>query len=68
MKSRLIFPEPIARYAYIDKIQFWAIDPLNQYTLDLLEAECGKGGLHVSDERARFDYRLLPTRSTQSTH
>ncbi len=57
MKSRLIFPEPIARYAYVDKIQFWAIDPLNQYTLDLLEAECGKGGLHVSDERARFDYR-----------
>ena len=58
MKFRLIFPQPIARYGYFDKIQFWLIDPLNQHTLDLLEAECGRGGLHVSDERARFDHRF----------
>ena len=58
MKFRLIFPEPIARYAYIDKIQFWVIDPLDQYTLDLLKAECGKGGLFVINKRARFDHRF----------
>jgi hypothetical protein len=54
---KFLVPEPIARYAYIDQIQFWVIDPLNQHTLDLLKAECGKGGLHVSNESARFNRR-----------
>jgi hypothetical protein len=55
---KFLLREPIARYAYIDKIQFWVIDPLDQHTLDLLKAECGKGGLFVTNKRARFDHRL----------
>jgi hypothetical protein len=58
MRPKSRFREPIDRYAYIDKIQFWVIDPLDQHTLDLLKAECGKGGLSVSNKRARFDYRF----------
>jgi hypothetical protein len=55
---KALLPEPIARYAYIDQIQFWLIYPLDQQTLDLLKAECGKGGLHVSNKRAQFNRRF----------
>jgi hypothetical protein len=55
---KFLLPEPIARYGYIDQIQFWLIDPLKQHTLDLLKAECGKGGLHVSNKRAQFNRRF----------
>jgi hypothetical protein len=55
---RFLLREPIARYGYIDQIQFWLIDPLDQHTLDLLKSECGKGGLHVSNKRAQFNIRF----------
>jgi hypothetical protein len=51
-------PEPIARYPYIDQIQFWLIDPLDQHTLHLIKTQCGKGGLHVSNKRAKFNRRF----------
>jgi hypothetical protein len=52
------FSEPLARYAYIDKIQFWVRDPLDRHTLNLLKAQCGGGGLSVWNQRARFDHRF----------
>jgi hypothetical protein len=55
---KFLLPEPIARYPYIDQIQFWLIDPLDQHTVDLLKGECGKGGLHVSNKRAQFNSRF----------
>ena len=58
MKPKLILHQPIARYGYFDKIQFWVIDPLDQHALDLLKAECGRGGLFVINKHARFDHRF----------
>ena len=55
---KFLLREPIARYAYIDKIQFWVIDPLDQHTLELLKPECGRGGLFVINKRAQFDHRF----------
>ncbi len=58
MKPRLILHQPIASYGYFDSIQCWIPEPLDQHTLDLLKAECGRGGLFVINKRARFDDRF----------
>jgi hypothetical protein len=58
MRPKSRFREPTARYGYIDKIQFWVIHPLDPRALDLLRAECGKGGISVKNEPARFNYRF----------
>jgi hypothetical protein len=46
---------PCAAYPYFDKIQVWLPVPLDQRTLDELEAQCGLGGLYQQTGPARFD-------------
>jgi hypothetical protein len=56
--ARTALPKkPTAIYAYFDKIQFWALNPLERKTLAWLRQQCGRGGLHVDNRPARFSTR-----------
>ena len=48
-------PTPTGFHAYFDKVQFWVRTPLDQRTLDRLRSECGRGGVYVQNQPARFN-------------
>jgi hypothetical protein len=48
--------KPCGIYAFVDKAQMWLKQPLSGAKLDRLKKQCGPGGLHKKNDRARFDY------------
>jgi hypothetical protein len=42
-------------YSYVDKLTIWLKQPLAKRQLAWLRGQCGTGGLHTLDQRARFD-------------
>jgi hypothetical protein len=57
MRSRITLPNPIGKYPYFDKIQFWVCEPLDLKTLALLKRSCGRGGIGIDNRPARFNNR-----------
>jgi hypothetical protein len=49
---------PDGKYAYFDKVQIWLRQPLNDNAIQSLQSQCGQGGLHVTQQTARFDFSL----------
>jgi hypothetical protein len=58
MRTHIALPEPIGIHPYFDKIQFWVREPLDQKVIGWLRKQCGKGGLAVANQSARFSARF----------